>query len=413
MINLKKGFFTCVVIYNVAAFSQTGNLTSSPYSLFGVGRQNELGSGKTNALGRGGFALGSESEINSLNPASFGSIPKNSFFFDLGMKNENSYYIGSNDEQSNNTSNFSNISMALAFDKKSAIGVSLFPYTNVGYNISAVTGTVEGSSDFYRSNIVGSGGLNSFHINYGRKLNDRLNVGVRGIYYFGKINEVETVNIQENKLLIDESHYYKGIQFSLGGQYKLRDNLGIGVAVNLPASLSGSKEQAVSSVIDGVESEIEAAENIKIRSYQLPTEIGIGTKYTYKAFTFNADYKLSLWSGTNEEENAIDELTNQHFVGGGVEYLEGGRSYFSKMRFRMGGNYDTGHMLIDGSKIRSASVTAGIGLPLSLRYNSFINISYSYGQRGQLSDMLIRENYHLVSINLSLEEIWLVKRLIE
>ncbi len=413
MINLKGVILFGVAICYAAGNAQTGNLTSSPYSLFGLGKQNEVVSGKTNALGKSGIALGSESEINSLNPASFATIPKNSVFFDIGMKNENSKYVGSKDQQENNISNFANISMALAFDEKSGIGFSLFPYTDVGYNIAAVSGTIEGSSSLYTSNVSGSGGLNTFQLNYGREIANGLNLGASVNYYFGKINEVETVALQADNLIIDETHRYKGIRFGVGAQYKLRDNLGFGLVINLPTSLSGSKEQTVSSMISGVENEIETNDQSKIDSFRMPAEIGIGTKYTYKAFTFNADYKIGFWKGTNEEDTAIGEFSNQQFLGGGIEYFRGGRNYFDRMRFRLGGNYDTGYMSVQGSKITNTAVTAGFGLPLGYRGNTMINLSYSYGQRGQVSNTLIRENYHLISINLSLEEIWFTKRLFE
>ncbi|MEL1242824.1 hypothetical protein AAEO56_01010 [Flavobacterium sp. DGU11] len=413
MNNLKSGILIGIALCYATGYAQTGNLTSSPYSLFGLGKQNEVGSGKTNALGKSGIALGSETEINSLNPASLATIPKNAVFFDIGIKNENSRYVGSRDEKSNNISNFSNISMALAFDEKSGIGFSLFPYTNVGYNIAAVSGTVEGTSDLYTSNVIGSGGLNNFQLNYGRKITARLNLGARVNYYFGKINEVETVDVQGDNLIIDEDHRYKGIQFSLGGQYKLADNLGLGLLVNLPTSLSASKEQTVSSVIGGLESEIETSEQSNMDSFRIPAEIGIGAKYTYKAFTFNADYKVGFWKGTNEEDTSIGKFTNQQFLGGGVEYFRGGRNFLDRTRFRMGGNYDTGFMSVQGSKIKNVALTAGIGLPLGIRGNTLLNLSYSYGQRGQVSNTLIRENYHLISINLSLEEIWFAKRLFD
>jgi len=42
-----------------------------------------------------------------------------------------------------------------------------------------------------------------------------------------------------------------------------------------------------------------------------------------------------------------------------------------------------------------------------------LNISYSYGQKGRISNGLIKENYHKISVNLSLDGIWFVKRKIE
>jgi len=38
-----------------------------------------------------------------------------------------------------------------------------------------------------------------------------------------------------------------------------------------------------------------------------------------------------------------------------------------------------------------------------------LNIHYSYGKEGQLSTSLIQENFHLLSVNISLEDLWFVK----
>jgi hypothetical protein len=67
---------------------------------------------------------------------------------------------------------------------------------------------------------------------------------------------------------------------------------------------------------------------------------------------------------------------------------------------------------IDGKRIHNAAISIGLNLPLENTYSS-LNISYSYGQRGRVSDNLIKENYHKISLNLSLDGIWFVKRKFE
>jgi len=39
-----------------------------------------------------------------------------------------------------------------------------------------------------------------------------------------------------------------------------------------------------------------------------------------------------------------------------------------------------------------------------------LNINYSYGGKGQISNGYVKENYHLLSLNFSLEGIWFLKR---
>lgn len=391
--------------------AQTGNLTSSPYSLFGLGQQNDVSPGKTNGLGRSGIALGSESEINGLNPAAYATIPEKSFYFDIGMKNRNSYYVGRRDEQGNSTYNFSNISLAFALNSKSGVGISLFPYTDVGYTLSAVAGTIEGSSNPYISTVRGSGGLNNLQLAYGTKLFPSLNVGAFVNIYFGKINEVETVNIGNDNLILNENHFYNGFRFTLGAQYRLNDHVDLGFIVNLPASLSGAKSRTVYSDIDNLLSQIEADEGINLRSFKMPVETGAGFKLKSGFFTFNGDYRVSFWEGTNRDDVTIVSFANQHTMAGGAEYfVNEGRDYINRMRFRIGGSYDNGYIKIASQRVQNFSLTAGLGLPLSFYNNSLLNVSYSFGQQGGVSNTLLRERYHMVALNLSLNDLWFVRR---
>jgi len=55
------------------------------------------------------------------------------------------------------------------------------------------------------------------------------------------------------------------------------------------------------------------------------------------------------------------------------------------------------------------SFSLGVGIPLE-HTKSLLNITYSYGQKGNIGDDFIKENYHKIGINLSLEAIWFVKR---
>jgi hypothetical protein len=75
-------------------------------------------------------------------------------------------------------------------------------------------------------------------------------------------------------------------------------------------------------------------------------------------------------------------------------------------------NFDTGYLEIDGKRVNNAAISFGISLPIENTFSA-VNISYSYGQKGRVADNLIKENYHKLSLNLSLDGIWFVKRKIE
>ncbi|KGO94170.1 hypothetical protein [Flavobacterium subsaxonicum] len=406
----------CLLLTATVAFgqSETNNLTSSPYSLFGLGSLNSSNAGKTNALGRSGIALSGETAINNLNPAAYAGILKNSFMTDIGLKAEQNYFTNNADESTKKTYNFSNISVALAISERSGIGISMLPYSDVGYYLQGVTGVIEGSDQTFSSNIEGSGGLNNVAINYGYKLTPKLNVGLNASYYFGNITESEYVTLDGDYLSVSEVNHYGGVRFGVGFQYMPNTKFTFAGVVTLPATLGGTQDREVYKIVNLLESDVEDV-NRTIPNFKLPAEFTVGIKYTFAdVLTLNADYKHSFWNATDMEDN-IGAFTDQDLIGVGLEYyrIKSRPTYLERMKYRLGTNMDNGYLEVNGTRIKNLALTSGLALPLSQRGNSFLNISYSYGQRGQISNTLVKEKYHLITVNLSLDDIWFVKRKFE
>lgn len=69
----------------LVSFSTYGqSLSSSPYSIFGLGSLYESDFGSIPSIGSSGVALPSSRFINNLNPASLGFMNQNHFIFDVG-----------------------------------------------------------------------------------------------------------------------------------------------------------------------------------------------------------------------------------------------------------------------------------------------------------------------------------------
>ena len=67
MIRMNKSYKILIIFWITnTIYSQTNNLTGSPYSLFGLGVQSNSNIGKNSALGNGGIALKSNNLILSL-----------------------------------------------------------------------------------------------------------------------------------------------------------------------------------------------------------------------------------------------------------------------------------------------------------------------------------------------------------
>jgi hypothetical protein len=407
--------YSCfILLFYTVSFSQTNNATFSPYSLFGLGKFNDNNTGITNSLGRSGIAIGTTNEINGLNPASLASMNRNSFFLDIGVKGEYNLYGDRSETDTKPTLfNFSNFTFALPIGKKSGVSVSLIPYTEVGYFFEGIINDIEGTQTKYTSNIVGSGGLNNFNFNYGRKLNSKMNVGISAKYYFGSIKQNEIVNLDQDLLTIVDENYYTGFKFEIGMQYQATEKLNFSSVLNFPSRLKGVRDREITKISSEIPTIIEAVEGANTNNYRTPLDFTIGLKYDFKEFYFIADHKKMFWSATNLEDG-IGKYTDSNMYGFGIEYFRKKRQgQGGKTRYRIGFNYDDGNLKVRNKKISTSLFTTGIGIPLGNVYNSYLNFSYSYGSKGYVSSTLVKENYHSLSVNFCFEDLWFRKRLID
>jgi len=397
-----------LIIQKGLSQNNSNNLSSSPYSLYGLGLSNEISTGKTNSLGKSGLAMPFNSSINNLNPASYGSIPLNSFLLDIGVKAEKESLSEDGKQETRFNANFSNVAIAFPISNNSGFGFTLIPFTNVGYVIQGIETGIEGSTETFLSNISGSGGLNDIKLNYGYSINEKLRFGLGASFLFGKIKEEETNFIDTEIININEDNFYNGFRLTTGFQYDLNNTLSLGGIVNLPTKLNGDQTKTVTS-IGGFN--LEETE-IDIDTFKLPLEIGLGihSKFNDQLF-FNIDYKKSFWGATNQSD-LIGDYVDQDFIGLGAEYTprKNDLKYWKKINYRAGINFDSGNLSIDTNRINNFAFNLGLGLPIGARQNSRLNLGYSYGQKGLVSNGLIKENYHTLTLNFSLEDLWFVKR---
>lgn len=396
-------------LFSVKALSQSNDLSNSPYSYYGLGLTNKLRPGKTNALGKAGIALSSSEGINLLNPASLAEIPLNHFYYDIGFRYQESQLTQDGNTESKDSGNFSNIAIAFPLSEKSGMAISLLPYTNVGYSIYGVETDIEGTERQFHSKIEGSGGLNDFNINFGTSLSEKLRLGVTGSVIFGKINEDELNLIGTSAVVVKEVNNYVGGRLGLGVQYDWKENLTSGLIINSPSELFGGQVQGYSYIYEG--QNLGASHDLELQSFYLPLEIGIGieTGIGEKIMAY-LDYKRNFWTQTDQSDK-IGDYVDQDLLGLGLEFSPGGNplKYSSLIKFRGGLEYDTGYLEIDGERVENYALNFGVALPLNRRRKSVLNLHYSYGKQGTLSTTLVQEKFHLLSLNLSLQDIWFIK----
>lgn len=404
--------------FNVGA--QTNNLTGSPYSLFGLGISSSSNVGINNSLGNGGYAISGDSFINNLNPASYGKLGERNFLFDFGFLAEVSEIDSGNATENRIAGNFSSVAIASTIGPKSAFGLSINPYSDVGYAVIGIASNIEGSFDTFSSNIFGTGALNDLRLSYGTSLTNTFRAGFYASYLFGAIEERERIDASqeianESTLNILERNVYRGLQLGFGLQYDILPKLTLGGSLDLATSLSARRDRTVQKTLDFIPSTIEEENDEKIDSFELPTSINSGILYKpFSGLDISLDYSIRLWNETGQRDN-VGVFVDEHNYSIGLQYVADPNSYryAKKIKYRVGFNYNTGYLEINQNPVEAYNITTGIGIPLGLRSLSHLNISYGFQNRGATTGILIEENIHTVNINFSLRDIWFVKRKID
>lgn len=405
-------YLSCFILMSLTSFSQS--ISSSPYSLYGVGSVYDADFGVLPSIGSSGMALPSDTFINNLNPASLGYLPQNHFMFDIGGKAISTTYQSSSRSESRNNFQFSHLAFAFPITKNSGFSVALRPYSSAAFKISNLKLPIENSQDFYYLTAAGSGGLNNFDFSYGYRFGKKLSVGASAAVLFGSTSDNRSFLIMNSITSIQKKTTYSGVRATLGAQYKIDSTFTVATTFKLPSQINASKVQTVQTVADDVANTVESNVASDTDDYYMPLEMGVGISKRFKNnLNMTLDYEKSLWSNTNQSE-LYGNFVNQDRFALGFTYSakKNIRKYWDRIQYATGVNFNTGYLEVDGKRVNDAAISFGLTLPIENTYSS-LHISYSYGQKGRITDNLIKENYHKISLNLSLDGIWFIKRKIE
>jgi hypothetical protein len=397
---------------SLTSFSQS--ISSSPYSLYGLGSLYDADFGSLPAIGSSGIALSSNSFINNLNPASLAYLPLNHFMFDLGGKAIATTYQSNSKSEKRNNFQFSHLAFAFPVTKNSGFSVALRPYSSASFKISNLKLPISDSQEYYYLTAEGSGGLNNFDFSYGYRFGKKLSVGVSAMLLFGNTTDNRSYLISNSITAINKKTDYNGLRATLGSQYKIDSTFTIAATFKMPSRVKASKVQSVQTLTNDVETTIESDVASDADDYYMPLEMGFGISKRFKNnLNMTLDYEKSLWKNTNQSDLYGDFVNQDRFaLGFTFSTKRNIRSYWDRIQYAAGANFDTGYLEVDGKRVNNAAISFGLSLPIENTLSA-LHVSYSYGQKGKISDNLIKENYHKISLNLSLDGIWFVKRKIE
>ena len=423
--NFKHAFVAFLLLATISASSQT--TSSSPYSQFGLG--DLKGSLLPQNRSMGGIAMGirkpgAYNNVNLANPASYSAIQLTTF--DVGA------YTGlrqlSNSSASENSFNatLSHIVFGIPVTRKSALSFGLLPYSEAGYQYKN-SKTVDTTKVDYIYG--GDGGLSKAYLGYGFLLGKNLSLGFNVGYIFGNIKEIRSAEFPSEPSALNSrtqnSNSVGGLSYDYGLQYinnlSASSKLIIGYTGNAGNNLNSTNSIVATrykkDFISGDETPALDTTFItegtkKKLNPPLTHTIGFAFERTNK-WLIGADVSYAKWS--DYTDGGIRQgLNDTYGIALGGQFTPDPTavsSYFKLVDYRFGLKYDKTYVNISNNDIIDYGLTFGLGLPLASNRSTFykINLAAEVGQRGTISNSLIRERYLNLTLGFTLNDKWFVK----
>ena len=395
----------------IPGFSQN---TRSPYSIFGPGELQSKGFGKNMGMGGAGIGMSSGNFINNINPASYSGFDSLNFVYEVGFEGKYSNFRSQGDKLNDYTFNFKYVAFGFRVTDWWASSIGIAPFSNVGYTITTST-DIEGVNDKFYSSYEGSGGIN--HVYWGNALKlGHFSLGAHASYLFGSIVQDEHI-VQPNNLflpfIMQRTDYLKSFYFDYGLQYSFKIkkwDYTLGAIYSNEQRLT-SRHQV--NVLD--ESyDLKSSTEYKSKQLRVPEKYGIGFSMKKGSFIHVAgDYEFQKWSGL-KYPTLKDGFLDSHRVAIGAETKPWGDAitldWYKKLTFRAGANYEASFLRLNGTQIDKKGFTLGLGVPVK-NTRSLLNFAIEFGEKGTVSNRLVRENYVLFHMNFAIDEIWFRKRI--
>lgn len=420
----------CVALLLLSNMFVSGqNNTSSPYSRYGIGDIANKQFGQNMAMGGASIGTRTPYHLNITNPASYSALDSLSFVFEFGVTNKMTRLQSGGLEYNGNNVNLSYLAIAFPVTRWMYGSAGLLPFSNVGYNIKSTyelpsSGTVE-------SYYVGSGGVNQFYFGTSLQPFKHMSIGVNASYLFGFLKQTNTalfpdddkaLNFQEeNNTEIADFYLNYGFQY----YNKLNEKYSYTIGLNFDNKSKIDASNSITKVLMSGTDKVSIDNNNRPGSFidtlkyivdeenfiELPQNIGFGVSLSSDKIVWAADYSRQNWAETTFLGRS-DSLKNSDRIAMGFEFTPGHKSfnkYWKRVRYRFGGHYSNTPLYINGEQLNEFGISFGVGLPIKKSKTTF-NITFEFGQRGTTDKNLIKENYALINLNLSLHDNWFRKQ---
>ncbi|MBY0244226.1 MAG: outer membrane protein transport protein [Sphingobacteriaceae bacterium] len=396
----------------------------SPYSKFGIGNLKAQPSAQTRAIGGLATAIGSlttySSVINMQNPASY--VGLYSTTVDVGaIANFTTLAQNGHPAEKSFTGNFSHLALGFNTSKKSGLSFGLVPYSELGYDIkNSIKIDTMNVDQIYR----GEGGLSKAYMGFGHRIGEKLSVGLNVEYVFGNLLSTKSVEFPADRNVISSRMQQKnsvgGLTLSYGAQYATKwrkTTVTFGYSGSMPTNINSKSTEILTQYArdsGGNESSaLDTLQNIQKDkvAFKIPMTHNFGVVFHQdNKWMLGADLRTGNWSkySVGGQNQGLQDSWGLSLGGQIIPDITSIGSYFNRVEYRAGFMYDKTYVRFNNQDIKQMAFTVGLGLPLASNRFSFykMNIAAEFGNKGSLTNNLIKENYVNIHFGITLNDTW-------
>ena len=427
-------FYTALVLFFAFSAQQAAAQAEnygSPYSRFGLGDQQPLSLAHHRAMGGITTTTYDSASLNLGNAASLSDLKLTTIEFGAIGNIANIATNAASQYRSN--FNFGYLMLGFPVNKRWGTAIGFQPYSFTNYNLVS---NVDSAFLSWREEYNGRGGLNQLSWSNGVHVGGGFHLGVTATYLFGTINQERSFifPFQDSLFLFNVRNSDKlrinDVQLSFGLQYRKtfklkpgqtqKKSIAFGVVAELPSTLNASNS-FVSERFTLVGNSIRVRDTVSNQSdvggtVQLPWALSAGFQYSIdNKLLMAVEAKYTNWTDFSQFGRP-DSMQNSLQFAAGMQYTPkynaiGDGSGWKTIRYRAGMRYNSGALVLKGQAISELGMTFGVGIPLKRPYAMpYMNVTGEIGQRGDVSNGLVRERYTRITVGFTLNDRWFIKR---
>ncbi len=278
-----------VLLLSVSLAAQN-QLTSSPYSMYGIGEIVNGLYGQNSAMGGVSYGMRNSWLLNVGNPAGLAGMDSAKIYAETSLFLRNSHYSSAGDSYNAFHGNLASFLLGAQISRRLYMAAGIAPYSAVGYYFNSVE-EVEGAPNQYQvSTYQGDGGLSKAFLSTAFELPFHLSLGVNLNYYFGNITLTESQSI----MALKETRYAQVLHADFGLQYVRQTGketlLTVGIVYGYKQKFKFDNSKTVSGIYSGAEYDV------RNTTQYIPEFYGIGGSLVHKKMTYAMDYTFRKYS---------------------------------------------------------------------------------------------------------------------